>query len=151
MKCLPSPSVQSLDLMCFSAKIFQNDTGFPSSLLRQWEDFLWGSWFFLNERCMHSYTTYPISRFCKTVPPTDPLCFLKQFCSKALVILINTFFFPISFFQEQLIPETSLTDCPIVCLNSQELLSVDSFWKAHSRKLIKFSSFFFFFFFFCLF
>lgn len=69
----------------------------------------------------------------------------NTFWSSALVIWLHNFFFSISFFQEQIIQETSLTHCPIACFIPQELFSVESLLGTYTIRSTKcWSSFFFF-------
>lgn len=134
-KCLPSPSMQSLGLMCFSAEIFQNDLEFPFLLLCQQEDFLQVSWLFLNAEPLPNILTIQILQNCTT---NSQSMMSKIFAHSTCYFRLYVLLFFISFFHEQLIPQTSLTDCPIAS-DLQELFSVESFWKAHSITSTKFS------------
>jgi len=87
---------------------------------------------------MHNYPTYSVFKFYRTALPTDPPCFPKHFFSPKLLLFHSIgIFFPISFSKEQIVPETSLTDCPIACPIPQELFSVENLLKIYAIRPTK--------------
>lgn len=81
----------------------------------------------LNFQIPQNRTTNRPTMFSKTFFLSKPLAILVSL--QISLLFRKKFFFPMPFFQEQIIPETSLTDCPITCLIPQELFSVENLLK----------------------